>query len=187
MQKNFREFLGAPIREKLSKGLVGKVEDFVINPNNGEILAFFAKKNRCLLLPTIDVSKITSGVIWVDNPEALAAPDEIIRISEVIERNTPIFKNKVFTVSRQYLGEVIDFRFEVNGWILTKIKVAKKILGIPSQVKLINSSQIIQIKSNEIIVRDAVVKVKAKVSKMREAEIMPNLTPATLQVKDRDN
>jgi uncharacterized protein YrrD len=180
MQKSFREFLGLPIRERLSKGLVGKVDDFVINPVNGEIPAFFTRRDKRLLLPTVDVSKLTGEVVWVENPEALATPDEIIRISEVIKLNTPIFTNKVFTVSRQYLGEVIDFRFETNGWILTKIEVAKKILGIPTQTKLINSSQIVRIKSNEITVRDAVVKVK--VAKLKVKEAAPNLTPAALKV-----
>lgn len=179
MQKNFREFLGMPIKERLSKGLVGKVDDFVINPANGEILAFYARRDHRLLLPTVDVFRIAGDTVWVENPEALATPDEIIRISEVIKLNTPVFRNKVFTVSRQYLGEVIDFRFETKGWVLTKLEVAKKILGIPTQTKLINASQIVRIKSNEITVRDAVVKVKAA---HLQKEVMPNLTPATLRV-----
>jgi len=181
MQKNFRELLGTPIREKLSKGLIGKVCDFVVNPANGEILAFFARKDKKLLLPTVDISQVSAETVWVEDPEALATPDEIVRIAEVIKLNTPIFTNKVFTVSRNYLGEVIDFRFEMNGWILTKIEVAKKILGIPTQAKLINSSQIVRIKSNEITVRDVVVKVTAK--KIRETEKTAlNLTPAALKV-----
>ncbi len=181
MQKNFRELLGTPIREKLSKGLIGKVCDFVVNPANGEVLAFFTRKDKKLLLPTADVAQVATETVWVEDPEALATPDEIVRIAEVIKLNIPIFTNKVFTVSRNYLGEVIDFRFETNGWILTKIEVAKKILGIPTQVKLINASQIVRIKSNEITVRDAVVRVASK--KIRETEeIVPNLTPAALKV-----
>ena len=128
-----------PIRERLSKGLIGRVGDFVINPVNGEVSAFFARGDRKLLLPTVDVFKVTVEAVWVEDPEALAAPDEIIRIAEIIRLNIPVLKNKVFTVSRNYLGEVVDFYFETNGWILTKVEVAKRILGIPTERKLINS------------------------------------------------
>ncbi len=182
MQKSFREFLGIPIRDRLSKGLLGKVNDFVVNPANGEVLAFFTRRDRRLLLPIADISKVVGGTVWVENPEALATPDEIIRISEIIKLNTPIFNNKVFTVSRQYLGEVVDFRFEINGWMLTKINVAKKILGIPTEKKLINSSQIVRIKSNEITVRDAVVRVREK--KLREKKIATNFAPAVFKAKE---
>ena len=182
MQKNFRKFLGMPIRERLSKGLIGRVGDFIVNPANGEVVAFFTRRDKKLLLPTVDVFKVTAEVVWVENSDALATPDEIIRVAEIIKLNIPILRNKVFTVSRSYLGEVIDFRFETNGWILTKIEVAKRILGIPTERKLINSSQIIRIKSNEITVRDAVVKVSGK--KLREKEIALNLTHATLKVDE---
>ncbi|MFA6457966.1 MAG: hypothetical protein WCV72_01070 [Patescibacteria group bacterium] len=182
MQKSFREILGLPIREKLSHGLLGRVEQLIVNPLNGEIVAFFTRKDHKLLLPTIDVARISADAVWVENPEALATPDEIIRIAEVIKLNAPIFGNRVFTVSRQFLGEVIDFRFETNGWVLTKIDVAKRILGIPTAQKLINSSQIVRIKSNEITVRDAVVQVREK--KNADKEIVPNLAPATLKTDE---
>lgn len=182
MQKSFREILGLPIREKLSRGLIGKVSEFVINPVNGEVLAFFTRRDKKLLLPAVDIARVSADAIWVENPEALAAPDEIIRIADVIKLNTSIFGNRVFTVSRQFLGEVIDFRFETNGWVLTKIEVAKKILGIPTAQKLINSSQIVRIKPNEITVRDAVIKIREK--KAAEKEPAANLTPATLSVEE---
>jgi len=184
MQKSFREILGLPIREKLSRGLIGRVENLIIDPTNGEIVAFFTRKDKKLLLPTVDISKISGDIVWVENPEALATPDEIIRITEVIKMNTPIFGNRVFTVSRQFLGEVVNFRFETNGWVLTKFDVAKKILGIPTAQKLINSSQIVRIKQNEITVRDAVVKVREK--KVSEKKVT-NLAPAVLKTNKSGN
>ena len=182
MQKSFREFLGIPIRDRLNKGLLGKVGDFIVNPANGEVLAFFTRRDRRLLLPTVDVSKVVGGTVWVENPEALATPDEIIRISEIIKLNIPIFGNKVFTVSRQYLGEVVDFRLETNGWVLTKINVAKKILVVSTEKKLVNSSQIVRIKSNEITVRDAVVRACEK--NLREKKIVTNFAPATFKTRE---
>jgi len=182
MQKSFREFLGTPICDRLNKGLLGKVSDLIVNPVDGEVLAFFIRRDKKLLLPTVDVLKVASGVIWVDDPEALVVPDEIIRIADVLKLNTPVFSNKVFTVSRQYLGEVVDFRFETNGWILTKIDVAKKILGIATEKKLINATQIVRIKPNEITVRDAVVKIGS--AKEKKNELTSSFAPAALSVDE---
>ncbi|MFH0776048.1 MAG: PRC-barrel domain-containing protein [Patescibacteria group bacterium] len=182
MQKSFREVVGLPIRDRLSQGLLGRVADIIVNPTNGEVLALFTRRDKKLILPVVDIVKISADAVWVESPEALATPSEIIRIAEIIKLNIPIFTNKVFTVSRQFLGEVIDFRFETSGWVLTKIEVAKKILGIPTAQKLINSSQIVRIKSNEITVRDAVVLVREK--KIAEKEVAQNLTPAALQIEE---
>jgi len=162
VQKSYRDFLGAPIRDRFTRGLVGQVSGFVINPANGEIVAFFAHRNHKLLLPTTDILRVATGVVWIENTEAFAAVDEIVRIHDIIKINIPIFGSKVFTVSRQYLGEVVNFQFETNGWVLTKLDVAKKILTISTERKLINSSQIVRIKPTEITVRDAVVRVRAK-------------------------
>ena len=183
MQKSYREFLGLPIRDRFNKRLIGKVSDLVINPVNGEIVALFTRRDRQVLLPTVDIERIASDTVWVESLEALAMSNDIVRIDEIIRLNTPIFSNKVFTVSRQYLGEVIDFRFETNGWVLTKLDVAKKILGIPTEKKLINSSQIVRIKPNEITVRDAVVKVKARAEKRRAK--MPDLAGAAFKINSK--
>ncbi len=109
MKKSFRELLGLPIRDQLNRGMLGQVGGFVINPANGEIVALLARRDGRLILPTTDIAKVSSDTIWVDDPEALATPDEIIRIADIIKLNVPITQNKVFTVSRNYLGEVMIF------------------------------------------------------------------------------
>lgn len=162
MLLSFREFLGTPIRDRLTKGLLGRVADLIVNPANGEILALYARADRKLLVPTVDVVRVASGEVWVDSPEALAEPSEIIRIADIIAQKTAIYGNKVFTVSRTHLGSVTDYQFETNGWVLMRFEVAKKILGIPTEKKLISATQIVQIKPTEITVRDAVVDVREK-------------------------
>lgn len=180
MQKSYREFLGLPIRDKSAKGFLGKVYDLVVNPADGEILAIFTNRERSVLLPTVDISRIANDVVWVENAEALAAPDEIIRIAEVLRLGVHLIDNKVFTVSRQHLGQVLDYRFETNGWVLTKLEVAKRILSIPTEKKLINSSQIVRITPKEITVRDAVVEVR---NEMRERDTLPDLSTAAFKTK----
>jgi uncharacterized protein YrrD len=180
MQKSYREFLGLPIRDRLTKGFLGKVYDLIVNPADGEVVAIFTTRDRSMLLPTVDISRVANGVVWVENAEALATPDEIIRIADILRLNVKIIDNKVFTVSRQYLGEVLDFRFETNGWVLTKLDLAKRILSIPTERKLINSSQIVRIQTKEITVRDAVVEVKAAAT---NRDSLPDLSTAAFKTK----
>ncbi len=163
MQVFYRDFLGTEIRDRLTKGLLGRIFDCVINPANGEVVALYVNRDKNLLLPTVDITRYVKGVIWVETPEALATVDEIVRINEIIQLKTLILSTKVFTVSRAYLGEVIDYQLETNGWILTRLSVAKKILGVATDKKLINSAQIVRIAPTEITVRDAAVRVKGKV------------------------
>jgi uncharacterized protein YrrD len=164
MKQNYRAFLGTPVRDRLTRGLLGRVADLVVNPVNGEVLALHTHPSRKLLVPTVDVLRVSNGEVWLENPEAITRPDEIVRIAEVIAKKTPIVGNKVFTVSRAFLGEVLDFEFETNGWALTQLSVGKKILGIPTDKKLINVNQIIRIAPREITVRDLTVPIKAKIT-----------------------
>lgn len=184
MQKSYREFIGTPIRDRLTKSLLGRVVELVINPADGEILALSLKHDGSILLPTVDIARVTAEEVWVENSEKLAVADEIVRIAEVVKLHVPIYKNRVFTVSRQHLGEVIDFCFDTNHWILSKIEVAKKILHIPTEKKLISSSQIVRIKSSEITVRDAVIQAPVKAKTKTREIVEADLTPATFKTEE---
>ncbi len=162
MQVFYRDFLGTEIRDKLGKNLLGRVTSCIVNPANGEVVAFHTRRDQRELLPTVDIVRYVKGTLWVETPEALAEHDEIVRINEIAQLKTPISGTKVFTVSRTYLGEVIDYQFETAGWVLTRLAVAKKILGVATDKKLINSAQIVRISPTEITVRDAAVRVKEK-------------------------
>lgn len=162
MLKTLRGIVGLPIRETGTKKVCGFVRDLIINPANGALIAVAAKAQAKIILPIQDVQKLNKSAVWIEDCESLTAPTEIVRVAEVLKLKVPIFNNRVFTVSRQFLGQVIDFEFQTKGFILTKIEVAKKILGIPTNRKIISTKQIIQIKSSEITVQDALVRAQKR-------------------------
>jgi sporulation protein YlmC with PRC-barrel domain len=165
MKKSYREILHTPIRDRLTRGLLGRVHGSVVNPTNGEVVALYTTRDGKMLIPTSEISRYAAEEIWLESPEALALPGDIIRIAEVIAGRTPILGQKVFTVSRQHLGQVLDYEIETNGWIITKLAVAKRILGIPTEQKLIDTRQVIRITSSEITVQDAAVLAYGKTTK----------------------
>lgn len=164
MLQTFRKTLGLPIREVIQKNVFGIVRDIIVNPNNGLILALAVAPGQ-KVLPVQDIQKITRKAILVADQEALAEPGDIVRIAEVLRLQTPILRNKVFTVSGQFLGRVIDFEFQTKGMLLTKINVAKKFLFFKLESKIISQQQIITIKPTKIIVRDAKIPAAAVLSK----------------------
>lgn len=165
MKKSLREIFGAPIRDRLTRGLLGRVHGAVVSPTNGEVVALHAAPGGKLILPTSEISRYAAGEIWLETPESLALPSEIIRIDEVMRGDTPILGQKVFTVSRRHLGAVLDYEVETNGWIVTKLAVAKRILGIPTEQKLIDTRQVVRITSSEITVQDAAVAAQSNTQK----------------------
>lgn len=173
MRLSYREIIGLPIRDRATKGLLGRVADIVVNPDDGKVLALFTNAARSLIVPTVDVLRMTREEIFVEDHEALTPPEHIVRIQEVVQTRVAILKNRVFTLSRQFLGTVIEFEIETNGWVVAKIEVAKTILNIPTQKKLIDAREIVRITKNEITVQDAVVKITSKEkAAVVDAEVM---------------
>jgi uncharacterized protein YrrD len=174
MRLTYRELIGLPIRDRHAKGLLGRVTDLVINSDDGKVLALFVGSGKKLIVPTVDVVRMTREELFVEGHEALATPADIVRIDEVIQLGVPLLKNRVFTLSRQFLGSVIELEIETNGWVVAKLEVAKLVLNIPTQKKLIDASDIIRITKSEITVQDALVKeTVTKKAKAAEIEAIP--------------
>jgi len=150
-----KDFLGTAIRDKYTRQVIGRIDSPIIHTSNGEIVAFFVGSGRELILPTVDIIRVTKGEVWVESSEAICPPADIVRIAALLDHYIAIVGSRVFTVSRQRLGQVIDISFETNGWIMTKLDVAKKILNIPTERKLIDTRQIVRITKQEITVQDA--------------------------------
>ena len=176
-----KDFLGAAIRDKYTRQVIGRMDKPIINPTNGEIIAFFVGTNRQLILPTVDIQRFAKGDVWVESMEAICPPSDIVRIAAVIEQHVAIIGNRVTTVSRQRLGQVIDIEFETNGWIIIKLDVAKKILNIPTERKLIDTRQIVRITKSEITVQDASVPAGKRSKQLARGAIAPE--PSTCKSK----
>lgn len=152
---------GRAVRDRASRGLLGRVTGLLIHPETGAVLAIFAHASRRLLVQPADVLRLDRETVWVAHPDAVVATAEIVRVQQVLAAQIPLIGNRVFTVSRVNLGDVLDTEIDTKTWQLTQLRVGKKVLGVTTREKLIAAREIVQIKKTEVTVRDATVKTTA--------------------------
>ena len=78
-----------------------------------------------------------------------------------------IIGNKVISQSGHFLGKVVDFEIHASGQNITKYYVSGGLFDLLKDTLIVDAKQVIEIKTDRIIVEDAVVPekmVKGKVS-----------------------
>jgi uncharacterized protein YrrD len=165
MQRFITEYFGKPVLLKKERAVVGIIEDFVINPDNGELLGVlvregFGKKNQ-KALPKKDIEVVGKDFILINSYEQLGDIDEIVRIKQVLDKEIRIIANKVETESGQYLGRVFDYTIDFNLYSISRLYVSNKFFGFSANQHIIANNQIIEITKEKIIVSDATIKISS--------------------------
>jgi sporulation protein YlmC with PRC-barrel domain len=138
--------------------ILALIKDAVINPDTGKIEAFWVKP---LNIPIKNAILSTDSIIewkkniYINDERELAEADEIIKISEILTRNTFFIGNTVINESEEVLGKVIDVDFDTNKLYLKNIYVEKTFLGIIKyQSRIFSYDSIIKVMPEYILVKD---------------------------------
>lgn len=101
---------------------LGILFDFVVNPDSGIFEAFWLKTPSGLqMISPSDVLQWRRDRILISDENDLTDSEHFPRIQEIIDREVPILKAKVF-VGKKYVGRVKDFSFDtISPRILTLI------------------------------------------------------------------
>lgn len=126
---------------------IGDIEKIIINPENGEVLAFvvkplgFFKKNK--ILSREDILDIDKNGIVVKSEENLIDAKEIVKVKEIIDKKTFILGQKAITESKKSLGKISDLLIDTNtltvnkyytqGFLAERIFPADKVVKITPQ------------------------------------------------------
>lgn len=153
MEKYYTQTIGTPVVGD-SGQLLSRVSDLILNPDSGKIVAFkVASVGRKMIVPFDILS--WNNVIMVHDEEDLLDYDDIHQVREILKKDIRIYKNRVVTKDKTYLGHVVNFAVNQTFFCLTKIVVAKTFLGIFTYSKLIiDSKDIIKITNDHIVVRN---------------------------------
>ncbi len=141
---------------------IGRVLEVLVDPNTGKVAGFLLfPKGKKVLAPS-DIVFWDQHIIIHDADDIMEI-NEILKVKEVLAKHTPIIKNKVFTEDKIYLGTVMNFAIDTKHFVLTKILVAKAILGIfYHDEKIITYNNIIEITPDAIIVKSPRIPLKVK-------------------------
>jgi len=171
MQKIYSHSIGQPVVRIQDGVILGFINDFIINTDTGLIVGFFVKTkdffSRKLVLLTRDIREWKLKV-YVDDDSVLADPQDLIRLKPIFDKQMSVFLKPVLTTDDYYLGRVYDFNFDLDSFKMINLYILKKILFfITVQRRIVPVSEIVEIKTNAVIVRSNI-----KLAKWRKRKII---------------
>ena len=155
MQTRISTCIGAIVVEESSESVLGMLADVLIHPDTGRIEGFYIQVSggfgsSLLFCRAIDVVRFGTR-IYVRSAEVLCDPHEIVRLQPLLEDRRSVLGQPIRTESGQKVGCCKDIQFDTDsmkmGWIFPK-RFFRWRRGIAV-------SDIVEIRSNGIIVRDA--------------------------------
>lgn len=158
--------LNRPVLSLRTGGVVATTTLPIINPTNLKIEGFycndaFQRKNTVVLLYQ-DIRDIIPQGFVVNDHDALAEPDELIRLKDIMDLKFDLMGKPVKTVSKQKIGKVVDYATETSSMYVQKIYVGQSLLRNLTGGSLgIDRTQIVEITDRKIIVQDLAQRVPA--------------------------
>lgn len=144
--------LGMPVISESDGHILGRIMNILIHPDNGRILAFSLDFSFGKIVLPADVRGIFRELIVRDND--IAAGEDVVRISEVLERDCPVYAARVVAKNGKFLGRVFDYSLNIDMGMMTNIFVAKSFLGLVRWgQRIISFSNILEIRPGKIVVK----------------------------------
>ncbi len=145
---------------------VGRLARVILDPDNGQILAFELIKRDPKYLSPRDIISWKKNYLILGQHYEIHSGNDLIRLQKVLQsRHVDISGRRVRTESGTYIGRVTDYSLHTTHNVLASITTQKSFWGLWSyDTRLIHQSSILEIKPREIIVRDSLLKLPARQS-----------------------
>lgn len=139
----------------------------IIHPDTGKIEAFWVKP---LTLPFRQGVLLADDIlewkkyIYIKNDRAIAEPDEVIRISEILDRGSLFLDNRVVGESGRGYGKVFDLDFDDRIMYLRYLFVRKSFLFMHGPVRIFSYENVLEVQPSQILVKEEVEKGSEKIA-----------------------
>lgn len=138
---------------------IAKICDLIIDPANGGLIAFSVDPAGKKIISPRDVVRF-SRYLMIHDSDDICEPDEVLRVKEVRRSGIKFIKNRVETESGEYLGRVFDFSMNVKLGAVTKLHVAKSLLGLfRIDTRIISIKYVLDVTADKIVVKDTLAKI----------------------------
>lgn len=155
LSKSFTEI---PILSLRLGGPIGTAHTPIINPTNLKIEGWRASSNRQkgdFILLSQDVREVLPQGLAVNDTDALAEPEDLIRHQELIRMNFSLLGYQVFTEKKKKLGKVSDFATDSSSFLIKKLYTQASIMkSLKGGDLAIDRNQIVEITARKIVVKD---------------------------------
>lgn len=167
MLKFLSEINGSQIALFQERALVGKVTDYLVEPETGKLLGVYTihpldKKPK--IIPAREIKALSADFILIEELESLTEPEEIVKVQKAESTNPKLIGEKVVTEAGQIVGKVHDAVFNLETFNLEKIYVTPK-AGVKSLTKelIISAARITKIEKKIITIKDDTEKVSRRI------------------------
>ncbi|MDD4628835.1 MAG: hypothetical protein PHE68_05615, partial [Candidatus Peribacteraceae bacterium] len=168
--------LGLPVLDDSAEEVFGTIAGVLLHPDAGKVEGFFVQiprflRSEELFLPASDI--VRWGLrVTVRNAEALAPPEEYLRVVPLIEDGRTILGQRIRTESGKELGRCKDVQWNTKTFSLEWLFPRRWFTwGLPIPV-----TEIAEVKRDAIIVRDPPATAKEPVPEKKSLlEVLPEI------------
>lgn len=169
--------IGTPILSVQAGGPIATIKSAIIDPNDLKILGFhlegpLVNRAEARILDVRSIREYSQLGMVIDNIEELVAPDDVIKIQNVLELNFDLINLKVRTKKGTKLGHIIDYTLTSEDFIIQQIIVRRPLVKSFVDPELtISRKEIVEITDYEVIIKDEEKVLKARAEK---EDFVPN-------------
>jgi len=150
--------LNKPILSLRTGQQVGTILEPIINPNNLKIEGFYCsdrfEKGEFVLLYQ-DIRDIVAQGFVVDDHDVLTAPEELVRLKDILTINFQLIGKPVITTAKERIGKISDYATEIETMYIQKIYVAQSMFKNFAGGNLgVERNQINEITDKKIIINE---------------------------------
>ena len=125
--------IGTPILSVQAGGPIATIKSAIIDPNDLKILGFhlegpLVNRAEARILDVRSIREYSQLGMVIDNIEELVAPDDVIKIQNVLELNFDLINLKVRTKKGTKLGHIIDYTLTSEDFIVQQIIVRRPLV-----------------------------------------------------------
>jgi uncharacterized protein YrrD len=158
--------INRPVLSLRTGGVVATTTGTIINPTNLKIEGLYCmdafQRKKPLVLLYQDIRDVIAQGFVVNDHDALAEPDELIRLKEVMNLHFELIGKPVRTVSKDKVGKVVDYATDTTTMFVQKIYVGQSLFKSITGGSLgIDRTQIVEITDRKIVVQDLAQRVPA--------------------------
>lgn len=169
------KLLGLSVLSVQTGAPVGFIADSIVDPNTLQIIAFSLSSGlvrEAKYLDTRSIREYSSLGLIIDNIDELVAPDDVVKLSQILALNFNLLGLKVETKKGSRLGHVLDFTVSPDNYSISQIIVKRPFIKSFNDPTLVISRQeIVEITDYKIIVKDEEKTLKSRATK---EDFVPN-------------
>lgn len=177
MLVNNTRLINTPVYSVQTGAPIGFVSNPIVDPDSLKIIAFqlggpLVNQSPASILDVTSIREYSDIGMIIDDIDELVAPDDIIKIQEVLALNFDLVNLKVKTRKGSKLGRIIDFTVTPEDFVIQQIIVQRPaIKALVDPELVISRKEIVEITDYEVIVKD---EEKVLKSRAEKEDFIPN-------------